>query len=228
MIWILDRQKEPIVAAKRVLRSEEFLTVRGFKELIASAEERAVAIVAAATQRAKEIVATANAEAKKIVGSADAAREEEKKRGYGDGLVEGKKEMAVRMAELAKKEMANFVAFEESVQNIVMRSIRRIVGELGDDERMRKLVRNALSVVRNQKKIILKVHPDDAAAARKGVSDATVADGDGEVRFVEVIADGRLEKNSCIMETEIGTIDASLDTLLAAIRNLVVETFSDE
>ena len=228
MLWILDKDSEPIVAGKRILRPEEFLTARGFEELIRDGEAKAEATVADAVAKAKKIVADAHGEAKKIVDSAAAAREEEKKRGYGEGLLDGKKEMVARMAELAKKEMGNFMAFEESVLNIVMRSIRRIIGEFGDEERIRSLVRNALAVVRNQKKITLKVHPDDAGAARYGVADVLAAAGDGGGQLIEVVADGRLEKNSCTMETELGTIDAGLDTQLAAIRRIVAGTFADE
>jgi type III secretion protein L len=222
-------KRAPIVMAQRVLRREEFLAASGSEELLREGEKRGVEALRESAEIAKKVVRDANGEAKKIIAMAVAAKEEERKKGYEEGLAEGKKEMAARMADMAKKEIGNFLVFEDSLLNIVVRAMRRIVGELGDEERARRLVSGALSVVRNQRRVTVRVHPDDADAARLAVKDAAAAASAGDFeQFVEVVADGRLDKNSCVMETELGTIDASLDTQLDAIRRLLGATFSGD
>jgi type III secretion protein L len=132
--------------------------------------------------------------------------------------------MAGQMVELTAKSIQKFSEFEEAILNIVMRSLRRIVGEIGHTELIKRIVSNALEVVRNQKKAILRVHPDQAPGARESVDD-WVKQGN-QMELLEVVADNRLEKNACIVETEIGVVDATLDVQLEAIHGILRKKFS--
>ncbi|MDR2664354.1 MAG: type III secretion system stator protein SctL [Puniceicoccales bacterium] len=231
MILILDEKRDrSIVPGKRILRAEEFLAMRGSADLIADAEKGAEAIVAKAKERAKEIVAQAKGEAEKIGATAKDAYEAKKKEGYEVGMEEGKKEMTARLVEMAKKEALCQGVFEETARNIVMRSIRRIVGEIDGEERVCKIVHTALAIVRNRKRVVVRVHPDRADGARKAVEEAERQEsGTEEPRPpIEVIADGRLEENSCVIDTDLGSVDAGLDAQLAAIRKIFDETFTFE
>ncbi|MDR0340163.1 MAG: type III secretion system stator protein SctL [Puniceicoccales bacterium] len=225
MIWVLNEKREmAIVPGKRILRAEEFLAVRGSLDLIAEAEKAAVLIVSQAKERAKEIVAQAQKEAAQLAAKAKDAHEEERKKGFDAGMVEGKSEMAARLIELAKKEAACQVVLEETVCNIIVRSIRRIIGEMDDEERVRRIVRTALAVVRNRKRVVVRVHPDQADGARKAVGGDTDQVKAGDSRPpIEVIADGRLEKDSCIIDTELGSVDAGLEAQLAAVCKILKE-----
>jgi type III secretion protein L len=69
--------------------------------------------------------------------------------------------------------------------------------------------------VRDQKKIILKVSAEDADTVQ-GRLDELVRAYPG-IGLVDVVADSRLTKGQCVLETEIGVIDASLDKQLEII-----------
>ncbi|MDR3317110.1 MAG: type III secretion system stator protein SctL [Puniceicoccales bacterium] len=224
-MWIVDSAKKNNVAtAKRVLRADEFLSIRGTAALISEAEKISLGIIDQAKKQAQEIIANAQGEAKKIKDSTQEAFEAERKKGFECGAVEGKKAMAVKLMEITAKNVRSFANLEEVILNIVMRSLRRIIGELDGDEVVRRVVGNALKVIGNQKTAIVRVAPDQAAAARDGI--AKMGGGDGQLPLVEVVADGRLEKDSCIVETEIGVVDASLEVQLSAIRGVLEKTFS--
>ena len=225
MMWTIDSEKKgKVVTGKRVLRADEFLAIRGSGELVQDGERVAVATVEAAKKKAGELVAAAKAEAKALKDSSQAAFEEEKRKGYEAGLAEGKKEMASQMLEMTAKNVRKFAHFEEAILNIVMRSLRRVIGEIDDTELIRRIVTNALQIVRNQKQAILKVNPDQAPAVRKSV--AEWAKSGNQIELLEGVADGRLGKNACLIETEIGTVDASLDVQLTAIRRVLAKAFS--
>jgi type III secretion protein L len=217
-MWMLkkDTKEVQVVPGKRILRAAEFMSFGSVGEIINEAETLIRAALSAAETKAKQTVADAQTEAKKIIGAAKAAFETERKKGYAAGMAEGKQELSDLMMSVAAKRMDSFEKFEESIVNIVMRSVKRIIGEMDDARRLRAIVHNALSAVRNQKKVIVRVNPEQAAAVRESIG-GIAKGGNDDTPFVEVVADGRLQENDCIIETEIGTVDASLDIQLRAI-----------
>jgi hypothetical protein len=76
------------------------------------------------------------------------------------------------------------------------------------------IVRQALKAVKNQKEAILKVSPQDSQAVRDNLKEIL---SDGIVDYLVVVADSRLTPGTCILETDLGVIDASLDVQLEAI-----------
>ncbi|MBG6577733.1 HrpE/YscL family type III secretion apparatus protein [Pseudomonas aeruginosa] len=82
--------------------------------------------------------------------------------------------------------------------------------------------REALALVSNQKQVILHVQPEQLAAVREQV--ARVLKDFPEVGYLEVVGDARLDQGGCILETEIGIIDASLDSQLAALQAALTES----
>ena len=95
--------------------------------------------------------------------------------------------------------------------------IRKIIGDMGDKERIVAIVRNALNVVRGQQKVTVRVAPADEAAVLEAMAGMTASSSGSS--FMTVIADARLEQDSCIIESELGVVDASLSTQLRALEN---------
>ncbi|MBQ3170541.1 MAG: HrpE/YscL family type III secretion apparatus protein [Mailhella sp.] len=144
------------------------------------------------------------------------AYEEKKREGYADGLEEGKLEHAEKMMETIISSVEFIEGIESTLVNVVNQSIRKIIGEMEDKERIVAIVRNALSVVRGQQKVTVRVAPADEAAVLEAMAGMTAGGGNS---FMTVIADARLERDSCILESELGVVDASLSTQLKALEN---------
>ena len=144
------------------------------------------------------------------------AYEEKKREGYADGLEEGKMEHAEKMMETIISSVEFIEGIESTLVNVVNQSIRKIIGEMEDKERIVAIVRNALNVVRGQQKVTVRVAPADEAAVLEAMAGMTAGGGNS---FMTVIADARLERDSCILESELGVVDASLSTQLRALEN---------
>ncbi len=144
------------------------------------------------------------------------AYEEKKREGYADGLEEGKLEHAEKMMETIISSVEFIEGIESTLVNVVNQSIRKIIGEMEDKERIVAIVRNALNVVRGQQKVTVRVAPADEAAVLEAMAGMTAGGGNS---FMTVIADARLERDSCILESELGVVDASLSTQLRALEN---------
>ncbi len=145
------------------------------------------------------------------------AYEEKRQEGYRDGLEEGKLEHAEKMMETIISSVEFIEGIESTLVNVVTQSIRKIIGEMGDRERIVAIVRNALNVVRGQQKVTVRVSPADEEAVLQAMA-AMTSSASGS-SFLTVIADVRLEKDSCILESELGVVDASLSTQLKALEN---------
>ena len=145
------------------------------------------------------------------------AYEEKKLEGYQDGLEEGKLEHAEKMMETIISSVEFIEGIESTLVSVVNQSIRKIIGDMDDKERIVAIVRNALNVVRGQQKVTVRVSPADEPAVLQAMA-AMTSSASGS-SFLTVLADARLEKDSCILESELGVVDASLSTQLKALEN---------
>ncbi|MEC4720726.1 HrpE/YscL family type III secretion apparatus protein [Noviherbaspirillum sp. CPCC 100848] len=163
------------------------------------------------------ILNAARDEAARIVASAQSAYEAECRRGYEDGLAEAKMEQAERMIESVSRTVEFFSRIEGEMVNLVMESVQKIINGFDDTERIVIVVRNAISVVRNQKQITLRLNPGQVETVKKQMH-ALLADYQG-VGQLDVISDPRLSPDSCILESEIGIVEASIEGQLLALKN---------
>ena len=170
----------------------------------------------ATVKSAAEIVAVAEAEAARIREEAKIAFEEERKRGFEKGLQDGKLEIAMQKLEQVDQSVAFMESVEGKMADIVMKALKSCVVEIGDREMVVNIVRKTMSaVIRTQRHVTLKVAPEMVAAVKERVSALRV--DYPTVETFDVVEDPRLKGPACILETEAGVADASVETQLAAI-----------
>lgn len=170
----------------------------------------------AALLTANAALEVAQAEAARIRAEAVAAHAAERERGYAEGLEEGKAEMAERTFEAISRGVDFVENLESSTVNIVMRSLERLIGDMPPQEVAQGVVRKSLAYVRGQKQVTLRVCPAEAEGVRAEV-DALGLQLLG-VELVRVVADRNLHTGACLLESDLGLIDASLKVQLAALR----------
>jgi len=168
-------------------------------------------------REAEQIIADARRQAEAIVASATQAYEDECKRGYDDGRKEALLEQAERMIEHVGRTVDYFSRIETRMVELVMSAVKKIVADFDDSERVLIVVRNALSVVRNQKQMTLRLHPAQVDTVRARINEL-LAMYPG-VGYLDLLPDGRVEKDSCILESEIGLVEASIQGQLEAIQS---------
>lgn len=170
----------------------------------------------ATVKSAEEIVAAAETEAARIREEAKSEFEAEKKRGYDEGLQAGKLEIAMQKLEQVDQSVAFMESVERKMADIVMKALRSCVEEIGDDTMVVNIVRKTMkAVIRTQRHVTLKVAPEMVATVKERVSALRM--DYPTVESFDVVEDSRLKGPSCILETEAGVADASVETQLAAI-----------
>jgi len=195
-------------------------------DFVLQSDRRLVKATDAATVRnAAEIVAAAEAEAAKIREDAKAAFEEEKKRGYERGIEDGKMEIAMKKLEQVEQSVAFMESVESKMADIVMKALKSCVSEIGDREMVVNIVRKTMNaVVRTQRQVTLKVAPEMVETVRAHVSSLTTAFP--TIETFDVVEDPRLKGAACVLETEAGVADASVETQLAAIEKSISRNIS--
>lgn len=171
---------------------------------------------------AQAILDAARAEAKKIVDNAQAEFDRQSAAGYEEGMTAGRMEIAERMIDSVAKTVNYVSGLEKSVVDLVMKALRKILGDMPDRDRVAQVVKSALAVARTQRTVTVRVHPEDADHVRSQI--AVITKPYPGVQFLEVTPDVRLVRVACILESEVGVVDASLEVQLQAIENSLKRT----
>ena len=171
----------------------------------------------ASLRKADAIIADAEARAKEILATAQKAYDEEKARGHEDGRDEARIEAAERMIETTSRTIDYFSKIEGQMVELVLGAVRKIFDDYDDEKRVMMVVKSALSAVRNQKQMTLRVPPQHVETVKKHVNELLAAYPG--VGYLDIAADPRLAGDACILETEIGIVEASISGQIAALKN---------
>ena len=170
-----------------------------------------------ALAEAEALLADARAQADAILAGAEAAFEAERRRGWEEGLAEVRMEEAEKMIETVGRTVDYFSKVETDMVDLVMNAVRRIMDDFDDTDKVLMAVRNALSVVRNQKQMTLRLHPQQVELVRTRVNELLAAYPG--VGYLDLVPDGRLAMQECILESEIGMVESSVEGQIQALRN---------
>ena len=197
-------------------------------DFILQSDRRVVKAADVATVRsAAEIVAVAEAQAAQIREDAKAAYEEERKKGYDKGIADGKTEIAMQKLDLVDSSVAFMENVEEKMSDIVMKALKSCVIEIGDREMVIQIVRKTMAaVIRTQRQVTLKVAPELVETVRARVSELTATFP--TIETFDVVEDPRLKGSACVLETEAGVADASVESQLAAIERSLKKHIAKE
>ena len=125
------------------------------------------------------------------------------------------------MIETVGRTVEYFAGVENEMVELVMSAVRKVVDGFDDREKV-MVVRNALAVVRNQKQMTLRLNPAEVDTVREQINDLLAAYPG--VGYLDILADGRLARGACILESEIGMVEASLEGQIQALRQAFQRT----
>lgn len=166
---------------------------------------------------AKEIIEAANAQASYIIEDAQKTFDNERKRGYQEGENQANIKQAEKMIETVGLTVDYLAQFEHEIIDLVMNSVRKIIYGFDDEDKVIMVARNALSLVRNQKQITLRLHPSQIEIVQARINELLAAFP--SVGYIDLLADVRVKAGACILESPVGMIEADLEGQLGALRS---------
>lgn len=173
---------------------------------------------AAVLMEATALIEAARARADAIEQEAQRAYEQRREEGYQDGREEGRFEHAEKLMETVLSSVEFIEGIEATLVNVVNQAVRKVIGDLDSDERIVRIVRSALVTVRNQQRVTVRLAPADEPAVRTALASMLQSRPDS-ASFLDIMPDARMERGSCLLESELGVVDASLETQLRVLEN---------
>lgn len=173
--------------------------------------------IVGAGAEAKRMLEEARAEATRMIEEAQEQAEELRQRGFDEGYQEG----LGQYTEKTTAALLEVEKFKAEVEPDYVRLVRACVEKvLGQELKLHPdavigIVRNTLRDATQQREIIVRIHPDDAETLRK--NQRRLLDVLARATAIEVRDDPAVARGGCVVVTELGTIDASLDRQLRAM-----------
>ena len=169
-----------------------------------------------ALRTAEQAVIDACAQADTIREDAKQAYEDGRQRGYLEGQEAARLEQVEQMIENVSRTIDYFSRVESRMVDLVMQAVQKIIDDYDNNARILLTVKNVLSVVRNQKHMTLRLHPQQVALVKERIG-SLLSDYPG-VGYLDIVADPRLNFDACILESDIGMVEASMEGQLSALR----------
>lgn len=167
-------------------------------------------------REAQDALAEAMREKARILESARQAYDRERERGYAEGNESARLEQSGSMIEMVTQTVDYFGKVESGMVDLVLDAVRKVVSDFDDRQRLTNVVRNCLDLVRSQKQLSLSVHPSQVTFLR-GQVDA-LRESYPSLAQIEVHPDGRLSLDACVVESDIGVVEASLSGQVEVLR----------
>ncbi|MGC8862896.1 MAG: FliH/SctL family protein [Armatimonadota bacterium] len=203
----LERYTEEAPRRKRCLSPAEIA-----RESAARAAKEAEAILAAATEQAKVIKNNAYEEGRAAaLAELDAAQREARAR-----VEELETEVRRQMHEFWEALKPELLKLSTTIASKI---VRREVQE--NEDFVIRTVEAGLRQLRDKHELKIRVHPDDYDLARARKSELTQAFDDA--RTLDFVADRRVDKGGCIIESVDGNLDARISTQLEGVEAALLE-----
>ncbi len=173
-------------------------------------------LLARARQRAEAVLAELEAQRAEALAEARQA-------GYQEGLAQA--------AEVLVRARAEARQLRKTAEQRLVRLAVRIAERILDaqlrlePEYVVSVARKTMEQVSWCRKLVFRVHPEDLAFLERHRQSLLAQAGEADVEFV---ADGEVCRGGCILETEVGRIDATLDSQLRAVEQALTTSHAGE
>jgi type III secretion protein L len=175
---------------------------------------------------AQEIVTAARRHAEALRVRTQEQVEAARVAGYEAGIQEGRADFAASVVTTVAEMESAFNRLELRIVNTVMGGLQQVLGRLEQRAVMEQLVRRVLNEARDRKQLKLRVSSAQYDDVNQWLG--TVIKDFPDIDFIDVVKDSRAGVGTCVLESEFGAVDASLDVQLAAVRRGLTSALVDK
>jgi type III secretion protein L len=178
--------------------------------------------VYSASAKARELLQKAQAEAEDIVRKAKEKSDELRKSGYESGYQEGLAQVTEQLVKARQEHELFLKNANRELMDLAFKIAEKIIGKQLEIEPQTiiSIVKQAMQNVRGSKQLTIRVHPDDAKILRE--NDEELQEALGRQRIIDIMEDKKVHPGGCIIESEIGTVEAQLQTQLERLKKILL------
>lgn len=178
---------------------------------------------AAPWQEGQEVLGRARAEAEALVESARAERDRVRDEARREGIEAGRAEAVALLAAARAEHGRALSGLELQIVTLAIEVARKVIGrELQTrPELVLDICAGAIRQAVAARSLTLRVHPEDLPVVRRFEERLAAAIGAGS--NLEIEADGEVSRGGCLVDSELGRVDARIETQLAAIERALTK-----
>ncbi len=177
-------------------------------------------------QQSSDYVDEARKHAQEIVERAKQAYMQQRAKGYEDGKEEAVTSYMEKIVELGLIRERMVQEIESELIELVLSSTKKIIGDFDESERLARLAVKGFDHFKGDKTIQVKVSPSQTSAV-KGAIERLMNDVPNQ-QIIQVTADPSLNEDQCILQSDSGVIDASLDVQMRRLRDSITNAVRSE
>lgn len=179
--------------------------------------------VVQAMDTAERILADAKAQAEAIVAKAQAEAESVTGKAYEEGYEAGLRNLTETITHFKQTYQNMLRGAEKDIVRLSLKVAERVVGRTleTDPGLLLDIIHNAMQALKYQRQLRIRVHPSRVAYLRenRGQLYAML----GESKEIEVVEDDLVTDCGCVIDTEIGSVDARLETQLRVLEQILLK-----
>lgn len=183
--------------------------------------------IAAARGEAAQILLEAEEFAFEIRREAQIEAENLKAQAFREGTENALLEFETNLIETREIRERVWRETEKDLLRLAVRLAEKIVGReiKSNSKTVTEIVSAALQNARQQEKLTVRVNPKDLPAVEKELEKFSTA---GRIKFIDFVADPRVAGGGCLIESEVGTIDARLETQFRVLERALLSQSEGE
>jgi len=171
-------------------------------------------------QSAKDLWEKAQVDIKERTVEAENLKIQSIEKGLTAGAEEAKSRMANQILQSASSLVNQLSAIEKDLSDVVNQAVRKIISDFDNDQLVLSVVKKGMKPVYKSQRVAVRVHPQKVDFLNDKINELG-----HEGKYLEVIGDTRLKETDCIIESDTGIVDASIDTQLDAISKSINSKF---
>jgi type III secretion protein L len=199
VVVLVDRPGYRLAADRKVLKSSEAAVIEKTAQAYVLAQEQ----INSALADLQQVCARASHEA------------------YRDGLAKAEQEAARRWTLREIDRLSMLQSMQPALAEIVVDAVALLARQIDREAFIAHALEILQTSLRDATWAQLRVHPSAVSATEAALSEFDTRTGLGKV--ARIVPDDSLSEDSCVLESELGTIDASLATQLEAIRGAIAD-----
>jgi type III secretion protein L len=199
LVFLIDRPGYRLATDRKVLKRSETAVI----EQITQAYVRAQGEINAALGNLDKVCAKATDDA------------------YRKGLAKAESEAAQRWTLAEVERLALLRSMQPALAEMVVDAVTLLARDIDREAFIARALELLQGSLRAASWARLRVHPDEVRTVEASLLEFDRHTGLGNI--ARVVADESLQRDGCVLESDLGTIDASLSTQLQAIRNAITD-----
>jgi type III secretion protein L len=175
-----------------------------------------------AQRQAEQIVSDAQFDAERLLAEARRQQKVMMETARHEGYAAGLSEWNETLIKALKSRDDLFAQSEQELLRLAIRIAQKIIGQelKTDANAIAAIVREAVKSCRRARNLVIQVNPEHELHVRERVSSFQLLLGN--MAQITVIADSALTPGDCIVESDIGIIDARLETQLKSLEQALL------